>query len=110
MAQYWYAAMQQTRRPGASADNATRLAEDSAATMPAKLLNAERQMLFNELIWRLMGNLQGSAWRELLDPDSRLGAAARRFYAQLCDAAAAGDPLALPVGAAVVLACSGSDS
>ncbi len=67
-------------------------------------LNVERQRLFNELIWRLMGNLQSSAWRDLLDPRSRLGAAARAYYRELLTAPDDDDPLALPSGASFVIA------
>ncbi len=67
-------------------------------------LNAERQRLFNELIWRLMGNLQTSAWRDLLNPGSRLGAAVRGYYRMLLTAPDDDDPLTLPSGANSVIA------
>ena len=58
-------------------------------------LSAERQRLFDEVIWRLMGSLDDNAWRDMLDPRSRLGAAVRALYLRLSEAPDDDDPAAL---------------
>jgi hypothetical protein len=58
-------------------------------------LSAERQRLFDEVIWRLMGKLDNDAWRDMLDPRSRLGAAVRALYLRLSEAPDDDEPTAL---------------
>jgi len=48
-------------------------------------LSPEKQRIFNEFIWRELGRLDGSQWRDLLDPNTELGKAARAFYAALAE-------------------------
>ena len=63
--------------------------------MMPQTLSAERQRLFEEVIWRLMGSLDDGAWRDMLDPRSRLGAAVRSLYQRLSEAGDDDDPAAL---------------
>jgi len=51
--------------------------------MTINVLSPERLCLFHEFIWRAMGNLHDSAWRDMLDPTTPLGAMVRADYAAL---------------------------
>lgn len=51
--------------------------------MSKSWLSAEKKILFHEMVWRLMGNLQDSHWRDMLDPHSVLGRWIRERYEQL---------------------------
>ncbi|MFZ5488942.1 MAG: hypothetical protein AB7S67_10290 [Thiomonas sp.] len=46
-------------------------------------LSPEKMRAFEEFVWRAMGRLDGSRWRDLLDPHSELGRIARAYYAGL---------------------------
>ncbi len=56
--------------------------------MAGAKLSAEKSAVFQEMVWRLMGNLQDAHWRDMLDPSTPLGRWIRERYAML---AAAGD-------------------
>lgn len=43
-------------------------------------LSPEKMRVFDEFVWRAMGRLDGAEWRDLLDPKSTLGQAARACY------------------------------
>lgn len=64
-------------------------------------LSAERQVVFQEMIWRLMGNLQDSRWKDMLDAHSALGSWVRQRYQQLARNAA-DEPASLLLEAAQV--------
>jgi hypothetical protein len=51
-------------------------------SVPSKL-SAEKRVLFQEMIWRLMGNLQDTHWRDMLDPTTPLGRWSRERYVRL---------------------------
>lgn len=63
-------------------------------------LSAEKQALFQEMVWRLMGNLQDAHWRDMLDPATPLGRWIRERYDRL--AAAGDDTLSLLAESAAV--------
>lgn len=64
-------------------------------------LSAEKQVVFQEMVWRLMGNLQDSRWSDMLDARSSLGRWVRERYFRLA-LDAADDPASLLVEAAQV--------
>lgn len=53
--------------------------------MSSSFLSTERQRMFQEFIWRMMGDLHDSRWREMLDPATPLGARVRAYYARLAE-------------------------
>ena len=48
-------------------------------------LSPEKMREFDEFIWRAMGRLDGTQWRDLLDPHTELGQMARVFYEDLAE-------------------------
>ena len=64
-------------------------------------LSAEKQVVFQEMIWRLMGNLQDSHWKDMLDPQTPLGRWIRERYVRLATDAY-DEPASLLVQAAQV--------
>lgn len=54
-------------------------------THAAPPLDEEKTWEFREFIWREMGRLGGTQAHDLLDPNSELGRAARRYYSGLRD-------------------------
>ena len=63
-----------------------RLLNRGADPMPKDVLPPERMAAFNEFIWVQMGNLQTTAWHDLLDPGTARGAAVRAYYRHLLTA------------------------
>lgn len=63
--------------------------------MDSPPLPAEKQLLFQEAVWRVMGDLQDARWREMLDPAHPLGVAVRAYYVQLLDGPEPTVPLGL---------------
>jgi hypothetical protein len=64
-------------------------------------LSAEKQVVFQEMIWRLMGNLQDSRWKDMLDAGTPLGHWIRERYLRLATQTA-DEPASLLVEAAQV--------
>lgn len=60
--------------------------------MSGPKLSPEQESLFREAIWRLMGRMQDSRWRDLLDPSTPLGEWVRGYYRDLSATAADDDP------------------
>ena len=50
-------------------------------SVPSKL-SAEKRVLFQEMIWRLMGNLQDTHWRDMLDPTTPMATSNSPTYGQ----------------------------
>lgn len=57
----------------------------TSAKHPLPPLSPDKMEDFQEFIWRAMGRLDGAQWRDLLDPCSQFGRAARAYYEELAD-------------------------
>ena len=55
-------------------------------------LSPEQEGLFQEAIWRLMGRMQDSRWRDMLDPSTPLGQWVRGYYRSLAATGVDDDP------------------
>lgn len=64
-------------------------------------LSAEKQVVFQEMIWRLMGNLQDSHWQDMLDARTPLGRWVRERYRIL--ASDLGDDPASVIAASAII-------
>ena len=60
--------------------------------MSTDKLSPEQESLFQEAIWRLMGRMQDSRWRDMLDPSSPLGRWVRGYYRSLAATGIDDDP------------------
>ncbi len=63
-------------------------------------LSDEQSSLFQEVVWRLMGRLDDSHWRDMLDPSTPLGRWVRDYYRSLAADAGGDDPAELLAQAA----------
>jgi hypothetical protein len=68
--------------------------------MTGAKLSAQKQAVFQEMVWRLMGNLQDAHWRDMLDSATPLGRWIRERYEGL--AAASEDTSSLLAQSAAV--------
>ena len=80
--------------------NAARGSSARTLVMSGAKLSAQKQAVFQEMVWCLMGNLQDAHWRDMLDPATPLGRWIRDRYERL--AAAGEDPVSLLAQSATV--------
>ena len=80
--------------------NAARGSSARTLVMSGAKLSAQKQAVFQEMVWRLMGNLQDAHWRDMLDPATPLGRWIRERYDRL--AAAGEDTVSLLAQSAAV--------